>query len=418
MYFGLPIRYENGRHLNMDILRRMIDDTQYEKASFDNVSMPKNITEIVRALAINQDANPDLVFIAFLFSVAASTRGLYRIRLQDGRETPISLIGIVGMELGEGKSNALAPFIRIFNEYDVYEQELFRRTESAELIRKEIIKEKGRQLIKKAARNISFTELADLAKAQAAGPFMESLEVLGEALMKSSSGMKSSLLVNDLTPASLSKLMAKYGYVLRLEPDGGGLEFRLYRQLTKYWSGESHAQIRVSRESSIATSAFIVDLVFTQTEYFRRYVQNHDVQMMGLFARTLPFIPYPNQRIWGGSSEEAEDVIPELTKRLRGLLEESSNRNQECRVLTLSEGAWNILKQDTMRANYTDQSSSALKSWYSRRHEHAIRLSGVLHLAERSSKDELLISENIMKSALECTTVFMSHAQKLLFKLL
>ena len=418
MYFDLPIRYENGRHFNMDILRRMIDDTRYERSGFNKTILPKKVARIVKNLAIKQDANPDLIFIAFIFSVAASTRGVYRVRLQDGRETPLSLIGAVGLESGEGKSNAISPFLCIFNEYDADEQEFIRRTESAEILKKEIFKVKARQLIKEAARKLSFTELAELAEAQAAGTFMGSLEVLGEALKKSSSGMKSSLLVNDLTPASLSKLMATQGYVLRLEPDGGGLEFRLYRQLTKYWSGESHAQIRVSRESSITTSVFIVDLVFTQTEYFRRYVQNRDVQMMGLFARTLPFIPCPNQGIWGGSSEEAENVIPELTKMLRDLLDESRDRNQSYRTLTLSEGAWKMLKHDADASGYVMPSSSALRSWYSRRQEHAIRLAAILHLAERSSEEEFLISEKIMESAFGCVKVFIDHAQRSVFGLI
>jgi hypothetical protein len=154
------------------------------------------------------------------------------------------MIGFVGCDPASGKSTALAPFISVFKKYMEAEVKALEEQENAIAVKNAILKKFVNRVIKNASKNLTLDNLiafADIGFTEG----NDYLRVMGETLRKKQDKiLPPILLVNDLSSAALSVLMDQQGYVIQLEPDGGRFDFKVLRQLTKYWSDEGHSQVR------------------------------------------------------------------------------------------------------------------------------------------------------------------------------
>ena len=411
----LPIHFTNDRYWNIALLQRMKEETESCNANFGNHDALVRFNRICLSISDASKVNPNLVAIGCLFATAAASRGQVEVLCEDGRITPLSMIGFVGCDPASGKSTALAPFISVFKKYMEAEVKALEEQENAIAVKNAILKKTVNRAIKNASKNLTLDNLiafADIGFTEG----NDYLRVMGETLRKKQDKiLPPILLVNDLSSAALSVLMDQQGYVIQLEPDGGRFDFKVLRQVTKYWSDEGHSQVRVSRKSSIVLDPFVTSLTFTQRRYFGEFIANNDVQSMGLFGRVLMFIPAP-YHAWGTPSPVPADIEDDLKTLLFGLLDASRDKQSPKTQLTFTAEAWRLLDDYRSRPKFSMTSSPAISSWNKRATEHAIRIAAILHLIEREA-DETTISVDVTQAAIDFAEVFRTHAEKALFSI-
>ena len=409
----LPISSNTNNFTNLLLLEQMKENAESCYAHFSQHAALKHFNHIMLGYADALKVDPDLVMNAGLFATAAASRGAYEILCEDGRTTPLCLMGIAGVGSTTGKSTALAPFISVFEKYMDNEQKVLAERRNCEAVKQALLKKATKETIKRAAKNISLDKLVELYQ-RGFEEGNDYLTAMGETLRnKSEELLPPILLANDLTSASLSTLMAQQGYVIQMESDGGHFNLKFARQQDKYRSGEHHSQVRVSRKSSIVVNPFIVSLTYTQRMYLGEFVSNRDVQEMGLFGRYLMLLPAP-YRASGTPTRIADDIENDLRTLLFGLLEASRDRQSPKIQLTFADDAWRMIEGYRSSPKFSMTTSSAMESWNNRAAEHAIRIAGILHLFE-SEAGELVISEEVTQAAIDFTEVYRAHAEKALF---
>ena len=341
-----------------------------------------------------------LALLAWLASLAAADRGRTRIQQADGHQNPLSTLLHVGADSGSGKSKALEEELAVFEEYDASQQDEFDKINADRKLGNEVIDSRKKELMRRFSRSPEENILKGIIELDKAKLPMLTAKPF---------------LLNDVTSAAYLQALVDNRSVARLESDGIPLPRSAMRAVTKAWAGESNRRTRMTAPDGIARDPFVVDAVFTQPEPFLAHVSDKRAIDAGLMARTLPYMA--QEQFFGDARPMDETVRNELREKLLSLLNASIGdtpaATPEHRVIILSPQAEDLLAR--AKANWESMANYSgplyrIKDFAARMPQHAVRLAGILYLAEYPEDSEVPIPVNLMETAMAMTDVFAQHS--------
>jgi len=368
--------------------------------SLDFLPYPATLRTIVGGIATAKSIGFGLALLPYLASLAGANHGYYDVRTNDCTLHPLSFLFAIGADSGAGKSRAVEEELVVLENWQALKAEEVKAENDKISFANELAEEQYKQLKKQFIRSGDEEILRELKEARSA---IRQLKPLPQ------------LLLNDVTSAAFSIAMSENGYVCRMESDGVILPPDAYRQLTKYWSGEAHRQTRVSRADSYAKSPVIVDLLMTQTEFFREYVCNKKAIDAGLMARTLCYLyrPLATPQPARVACPMDEAVVLLLKRKLVALLE-ASDAGKKAEITLSPEAEQLYVRTSSIWREEAQEGRSLNKisDFAVRMGQHAIRLAGLLWLSEHEVGCDLPIDLPLMQCAVAMTEVFAKHMMR------
>ncbi len=368
--------------------------------SLTNIFYPLFTTKIVQEISFSKAISAELALLAWLASLTAADRGRTHVQQQDGHENPLSTLLHVAADSGAGKSKALEEELMVFEEWESSEQEKIIKTNVDRKLGNEIIEARKKELLKRFSKSPNEAVLKGIIELDKAKLPMLTAKPL---------------LLNDVTAAAYMQNLVDSGRVIRLESDGIALPRAAIRMVTKAWAEESNRRTRMTAPDGISRDPFIVDAVFTQPAPFLAHVGDKKAIGDGLMGRTLPYLV---QEQFHGDARPMDGIIRDLMReKLLALLNastcDSPDDTPEHRIITLSPQAENALT--LAKANWTAMANYGgplcrVKDFAARMPQHAVRLAGILFLAEYPEDSEEPISVNLMETAIAMTDVFAQHS--------
>ena len=211
--------------------------------------------------------------------------------------------------------------------------------------------------------------------------------------------------------------MESQGYVNLFDPDGVSWNENVYRQIAKYWAGEGHAELRITRQGSCVRNPFVNAVVFTQPEFFRKTIMAETQRAMGITARSILYAAPPYRRR-GRGKPIGERTKDELRQKLMNLFNASKPDTQgntpPTKYLRVGTGAAKILNEfdQEMRSEVNLNGNGArIRDWCVRASQQALRIAGIFHLCENDVPSESLISEREMGMAVRFIRVVYEHVK-------
>lgn len=199
--------------------------------------------------------------------------------------------------------------------------------------------------------------------------------------------------------------MESQGYVNLFDPDGVSWNENVYRQIAKYWAGEGHAELRITRQGSCVRNPFVNAVVFTQPEFFRKTIMAETQRAMGITARSILYAAPPYRRR-GRGKPIGERTKDELRQKLMNLFNASKPDTQgntpPTKYLRLGMGAAKILNEFNQEISHEvnlNGNGVRIWDWCVRASQQALRITGIFHLCENDAPSEGLISEREMDMA-------------------
>lgn len=372
-------------------------NTELHFANFSKCSLPTITRKIVEAVSTSLHVDPGLVLLGWLASVAGLDKGFHRvIHKNSGYINSLSLLILGGAESGCGKSSALEPFIECIKQIE-YGYNSNKNSSNYSATSYDALNKRTKVLMDE------YSKTGDFAK-------LDEIEDITQKLDKiEKERNKPKFIMSDITKAAYFKLMADQGFVMRMESDGILLPRDSFNMVRKFWGGEAHSENRISRGQTICNSPFIVDLVFTQIGPFTRFIKDKSYIETGLCARMLIYRVakhdpqnYPTHQ--HGLDSEIKELIQKVLNRINDTAPPTiENTNKDITLTTEAECAW-----DKFRTECIEEASgrnAEIKEWANRMGQHALRIAGVLHVAEYSEPANEPISLEEIKTAIQITKI-------------
>lgn len=220
-------------------------------------------------------------------------------------------------------------------------------------------------------------------------------------------------MLNDVTASAYTQELVNHGVAVRLESDGILLPADTMRIVNKAWSGESSRRTRLSMPDGTVHDPFIVDLVLTQPESFLRHISDPDAIASGRLARTLVYL-HDNKSFV--PQQPTHELNPETRKqfytKLADLLHYSEQEAQAKTEIFVEREAEDLFFKTNAMWHDQCQSGGSLykiRDFGERMGQHALRLAGILHLAEHQIGSSTEISPETMQIAINMTEIFADH---------
>lgn len=361
---------------------------------------PENFRRIVGGIAYSKGIGFDLAAPPYLAALDVCDHGNTTVRTPDGTRHCLSVLFAIGADSGTGKSRAVEEYLPIIEEYEHHKTLEIKKENCKIDVQNKLLEMREKELLRLFANSFDEEVLKDIYEVRDAKRALYPLP---------------KLLANDVTSAAFSVTMAEQGYFCRLESDGVLLPPDAYRQVTKYWSGEAHRQTRISRAESYAKSPVIVDLLMTQTEFFREYVCNKKAIDAGLMARTLCYLyrPLATPQPARVACPMDEAVVLLLKRKLVALLE-ASDAGKKAEITLSPEAeqlyvrASSVWREEAQEGCFLNK----ISDFAVRMGQHAIRLAGLLWLSEHEVGCDLPIDLSLMQCAVAMTEVFAKHMMR------
>lgn len=119
MYDGRSLRIRRSRDRLLEEIRGAKFFAEVPEKTFSKLPLPPVTKEIVSAISSARHADFNLVFLAWLGTVALANHGRASVYLPGaGIKSPLSLLLMVGAESGTGKSAATVEFLDFFKKID------------------------------------------------------------------------------------------------------------------------------------------------------------------------------------------------------------------------------------------------------------------------------------------------------------
>ena len=387
-----PFGYYPDNRRELVRIREMIQRHHVSSASFMMNLLPNNLYNWTIDIANSYDINPDFVLLSIIGGIAGADRGHHHIVNENGQDNILGIFVCVSAPSGEGKSSAMQLLLDIFQEYEQVENKNFKQRE---------IGIEAKRLMLEAEKQKALDE------AIISGDTSRLETIIGELKqIKENKLQPVQIFVNDVTAPAFAKTMESQGYVNLFDPDGVSWNENVYRQVAKYWAGEGHAELRISRQGSCVREPFVNAVVFTQPEFFRKTVMAETQRAMGITARSILYAAPPYRKRGMGKPID-ERIKDELRQKLMNLFNASKPDTQgntpPTKYLRLGTGAAKILnefKQEMDREVTLNASQQAL------------RIAGIFHLCENDVPSESLISEREMGMAVRFIRVAYEHVKE------
>ena len=342
-------------------------------------------------IANSYDINTNFVLLSILGGIAGADRGHHHIVNENGQENILGLFVCISAPSGEGKSSAMQIILDIFKEYEKIENENFIQREN---------KIESKRLILEAEKQEALDE------AIISGDTSRLETIIGELKqIKENKLQPVRIFVNDVTAPAFAKTMESQGYVNLFDPDGVSWNENVYRQIAKYWAGEGHAELRITRQGSCVRNPFVNAVVFIQPEFFRKTIMAETQRAMGITARSILYVAPPYRRR-GRGKPIGERTKDELRQKLMNLFNASKPDTQgntpPTKYLRLGMGAAKILNEFNQEISHEvnlNGNGVRIRDWCVRASQQALRITGIFHLCENDAPSEGLISEREMDMA-------------------
>lgn len=353
--------------------------------------LPDNLYDWTIDIANSYDIDPNFVLLSILGGIAGADRGHHHIVNENGQENILGLFVCISAPSGEGKSSAMQIILDIFKEYEKIENENFIQREN---------KIEAKRLILEAEKQEALDE------AIISGDTSRLETIIGELKqIKENKLQPVRIFVNDVTAPAFAKTMESQGYVNLFDPDGVSWNENVYRQIAKYWAGEGHAELRITRQGSCVRNPFVNAVVFTQPEFFRKTIMAETQRAMGITARSILYAAPPYRRR-GRGKPIGERTKDELRQKLMNLFNVSKPDTQgntpPTKYLRLGMGAAKILNEFNQEISHEvnlNGNGVRIRDWCVRASQQALRITGIFHLCENDAPSEGLISEREMDMA-------------------
>ena len=398
-----PFGYYHDNRIELIRIREMIQRHQVSNASFMMNLLPYNLHNWTIDISDSYDINPDFALLSILGGIAGADRGHHHIVNENIQDNILGLFVCVSAPSGEGKSSAMQLLFDIFQEYEQTENKNFKQRE---------IEIEAKRLILEAEKQEALDE------AIISGDTSRLETIIGELKqIKENKLQPVRIFVNDVTAPAFAKTMESQGYVNLFDPDGVSWNENVYRQIAKYWAGEGHAELRISRQGSCVREPFVNAVVFTQPEFFRKTVMAETQRAMGITARSILYAA-PPYRKRGRGKPIGERTKNELRQKLMNLFNASKPDTQgntpPTKYLRGGTGAAKIINEfnQEMRSEVNLNGNGArIRDWCVRASQQALRIAGIFHLCENDVPSEGLISEREMYMATHFMQVAYEHAK-------
>ena len=311
VFFPLPTVRNSEVSFVDDIRYQMERHAIHQYSNFFRYPLPKMISDWTREYATVRELDPNMVLLSSMGGISGADRGLTQIQTGEGRLNNLSLLIFVSAESGSGKSSAMQPVLDAYTAFEEEEYATLERQIATQDALKAVLQQQRKDAIKYAADTGHLEPLEKL-----------SFQLNGLNMKKRTQLPR--LFVNDVTSASLSEAVSRWGYANVMDPDGTSLDLNTYRQIAKYWSGEGNAQLRVTRDSSVVRQPFISCVVFTQPRFFQKLVLAEDQRAMGITARSLLYVCPPSRPRGNRKRGVNEGLMRSFPNKLRMLLQNSA----------------------------------------------------------------------------------------------
>ena len=252
----VPFGYYPDNRRVLDQIREMIQRHHVSSASFMIHLLPDNLRNWTTDISCSYDINPDFVLLSILGGIAGADRGHHHIVNENGQDNILGLFICVSAASGEGKSSAMQPVLDIFQEYEKMENKNFKQSEICIETKRLMLEAKKQKSIAEAVKSGDTSKLETI---------IGTLKWIKENKLQ-----PVRIFVNDVTAPAFAKTMESQGYINLFDPDGISWNENVYRQVAKYWAGEGHTELRITRQGSCVRNPFVNAVVFTQPEFSGR----------------------------------------------------------------------------------------------------------------------------------------------------
>lgn len=375
-------------------------------------ALPGAIRDYVIALAESTQTPVDMAATSALAVLSVSLQGKYRIKAKDDWSEPLNTFVLNIMEPSERKSAVENAMIKPINIYES-EQNIAKAVDiEKSKIRKQILEQRQKTLISQAAKG----------KAE-----ISEIDNISEELANFKEEKPLKLYVDDITTEKLTSVLADNdGRAAILSTEGGIFDTLagIYTKnvnidvILKGYSGDSIRVDRIGRQSESVMRPALTMLLMAQPSVLSGLMGNGTFRGRGLTARFLYCIPVSKvgNRRYRTASVPAS-VYENYEKCIRNLLEDDYGNEPE--HIVLSQEA------DALIESFAEELEPKLKTDYSNISDWAgklvgniLRISGLLCRASiYRSHDfladdcELIVSEAVMKNAIDIGRYFIEHAR-------
>lgn len=402
MYDGRPLRIRRSRDRLLEEIRDAKFFAEVPGKTFSRLPLPPVTGEIVSAISSARHADFNLVFWAWLGAVALANRGRASVYLPGaGIKSPLSLLLMVGAESGTGKSAATVEFLDFFKKIDEKILLHYEELNAKIAVDNRVRVRRMRELCNSYMRTGNPEQYEKMLQAEKE---------------KKTKLVPPCFTLSELTSAAYSQRMASQGFVGRIDPEGIPLPKGAMDQLRKYWSGEPHAQDRISRGQTVSYDPAIIDVTFTQLGPFQALLHDQEANSCGLIARMLVYRHLPDEIVYRHAryplSDEIRQRMENVLSRIIGAPD--AVHEKACFSMELSHDAeqfWNSENEFWMEELRNWEELWKIEEWVRRIGEHALRIAGILHLAEYSNPETSPIKENEIRLAFDIVDVFAHHMQ-------
>ena len=402
MYDGRSLRIRRSRDRLLEEIRGAKFFAEVPEKTFSKLPLPPVTKEIVSAISSARHADFNLVFLAWLGTVALANHGRASVYLPGaGIKSPLSLLLIVGAESGTGKSAATVEFLDFFKKIDEKILLHYEELNAKIAVDNRVRVRRMRELCNSYMRTGNPEQYEKMLQAEKE---------------KKTKLVPPCFTLSELTSAAYSQRMSSQGFVGRIDPEGIPLPKGAMDQLRKYWSGEPHAQDRISRGQTVSYDPAIIDVTFAQLGPFQALLHDQEANNRGLIARMLVYRHLPDEIVYRHEryplSDEIRQRMENVLSRIIGALD--AVHEKACFSMELSHDAeqfWNSENELWMQELRNWEELWKIEEWVRRIGEHALRIAGILHLAEYSDPEISSIDESEIRLAFDILDVFAHHMQ-------
>ena len=402
MYDGRSLRIRRSRGRLLEEIQGAKFFAEVPEKTFSKLPLPPVTKEIVSAISSARHADFNLVFLAWLGTVALANHGRASVYLPGaGIKSPLSLLLMVGAESGTGKSAATVEFLDFFKKIDEKILLHYEELNAKIAVDNRVRVRRMRELCNSYMRTGNPEQYEKMLQAEKE---------------KKTKLVPPCFTLSELTSAAYSQRMASQGFVGRIDPEGIPLPKGAMDQLRKYWSGEPHAQDRISRGQTVSYNPAIIDVTFTQLGPFQALLHDQEANNRGLIARMLVYRHLPDEIVYRHEryplSDEIRQRMENVLSRIIGALD--AVHEKACFSMELSHDAeqfWNSENELWMQELRNWEELWKIEESVKRIGEHALRIAGILHLAEYSDPEISSIDESEIRLAFDILDVFAHHMQ-------
>lgn len=390
---------------------RMPEELQeIQLSAFPIHCLPKVLKGYVEAVSEELQIPIAMVASGVLGVISVTNQGKYLVEGKEGWKEPVNLYILIIARPSERKSPTMVKIIKPLVEYEKEENERRKFDIRNSKDRMEMYENKLKNLKSSYGRKKEKEE--DIA---------QQIEVLNQEIDKLEVVNYLRLFVDDITPEALVSVMKENNEKIGMFSDEGGIFSTLAGRYSnnipnieivlKAFNGTSVSVDRKGRETEKLDNPYLTILLFVQPIVVENMFQNSEFRGKGLCARFL--YCYPQSKV-GTRNVNSKPMSKEIEEKYIKLIKELLQvEAKETKILKLSTEAY-ILSQ-----NFAEdieiklgKELKPIEEWVGKFHGLVLRIAANLHIAENTDNDNLIISEQTMKEAIEIGLYYLENAKK------